>query len=201
MSGLRALFETARLAVRPATDCDAPFVTSLWRNPLVMRHVGFPNGIPTAITDVPPRIQRGRGLDQLLIAEETETGRPIGQCLLGEPDADAVSEPDIKLVPEHWGRGYGRELWAALIDQLFLRSSCRVVRGTPSIANLASIRMQESAEYAKSVRSCRRFHLNCRNSPFLPSTSSTKSHARSGRIAEPAREPGAAEARHTGDLP
>jgi len=145
MSGLRALFETARLAVRPATDRDAPFVTSLWRDPLVMRHVGFPNGIPTAITDVPPRIQRGRGLDQLLIAEETETGRPIGQCLLGEPDADGVSEPDIKLVPEHWGRGYGRELWAALIDQLFLRSSCRVVRGTPSIANLASIRMQESA--------------------------------------------------------
>ena len=76
-------------------------------------------------------------------------GEPIGQCMLGTPDSIGVCEPDIKLAPTFCGRGYGRELWAALIDQLFLHSSCAVVRGTPNVANVASIRMQESAGMAR----------------------------------------------------
>jgi RimJ/RimL family protein N-acetyltransferase len=65
--------------------------------------------------------------------------------MLGTPDSFGVCEPDIKLAPPFWERGYGRELWAALVDRLFLESSCAIVRGTPNIANMASIRMQESA--------------------------------------------------------
>ncbi len=110
-----------------------------------MHHVGFPSGIPTAADDVPRRIRRSDGPIALLIAEERESRRPIGQCMLGAPDSCGACEPDIKLAPPFWGRGYGRELWAALVDQLFLGSSCAIVRGTPNVANLASIRMQESA--------------------------------------------------------
>jgi RimJ/RimL family protein N-acetyltransferase len=138
-------FETPRLRVRVATDGDAGFIVALWSDPRVMRFVGFPTGIPTAGADVARRLRRRDGLSALLIAEEIETGHPIGQCLLGEPDADGVSQPDIKLMPARWGQGYGRELWAALIDQSFLRSTCAVVRGTPNVANAASIRMQEAA--------------------------------------------------------
>jgi RimJ/RimL family protein N-acetyltransferase len=138
-------FETPRLIIRAATSDDASFIASLWSDPRVMRFVGFPDGIPGATEDVPRRIRRGQGLGALLVAE-TRVGRElVGQCLLGEPDAVGVSEPDIKLRPDLWGRGYGRELWAALIDQLFLLSSCAVVRGTPNIGNVASIRLQESA--------------------------------------------------------
>jgi len=138
-------FETQRLIVRAATSDDASFIVSLWSDPRVMRHVGFPRGIPTAAEDVPRRIERGKGLDALLVARLRASGEPIGQCMLGTPDSFGVCEPDIKLHPSFWGRGYGRELWAALVDQLFRHSACATVRGTPNIVNTASIRMQESA--------------------------------------------------------
>jgi len=138
-------FETQRLIVRAATSDDASFIVSLWSDPRVMRYVGFPRGIPTAAEDVPRRIERGKGLDALLVARLRASGEPIGQCMLGTPDSFGVCEPDIKLHPSFWGRGYGRELWAALVDQLFRHSACATVRGTPNIVNTASIRMQESA--------------------------------------------------------
>jgi RimJ/RimL family protein N-acetyltransferase len=128
-----------------ATGDDASFIASLWSDPLVMRHVGFPRGIPTAAEDVPRRIECGKGLDALLIAQLRASGDPIGQCTLGTPDSLGISEPDIKLHPSFWGRGYGRELWAALVDQLFRHSACATARGTPNVENMASIRMQESA--------------------------------------------------------
>jgi RimJ/RimL family protein N-acetyltransferase len=145
LSGRMVRFETPRLSVRAAGDQDAPFIASLWSDPRVMRLVGFPQGIPTAEADVPRHIRRAEGLAALLLVENRASRTPIGQCMLGEPDREGASEPDIKLHPAFWGRGYGRELWAAIIDELFVRSSCTVVRGTPNVANLASIRMQESA--------------------------------------------------------
>jgi RimJ/RimL family protein N-acetyltransferase len=145
MSDAGVRFCTPRLEVREATADDVEFIVSLWRDPRVMNYVGFPSGIPTAADDVPRRIRCGAGLTALLIAESRETGEAIGQCLLGALGPAGISEPDIKLAPAYWGQGYGRELWAALIDQLFLRSSCFIVRGTPNVANAASIRMQEAA--------------------------------------------------------
>lgn len=136
--------ETSRLVVREATNADEAFIVSLWRDPHVMRFVGFPSGLPTAGADVARRLRCRDGLSALLIAEETQTGHPIGQCMLGRPDERGVCEPDIKLAPAFWGRGYGRELWTALIDQLFLVTNCSAVRGTPNVANEASIRMQEA---------------------------------------------------------
>ncbi len=145
MTDARIRFRTPRLEMRTATEGDVEFIVSLWRDPRVTRFVGFPAGIPTSADDVHGRIERGHGPGALLVAE-TRAGRtPIGQCMLGAPDPGGACEPDIKLAPPFWGRGYGRELWAALIDQLFLRSTCSIVRGTPNVANLASIRMQESA--------------------------------------------------------
>jgi RimJ/RimL family protein N-acetyltransferase len=145
MNEPNAQFETPRLIVRAATSDDALLIVSLWSDPRVMRHVGFPRGIPTAADDVPPRIRRGKGLAALLIAEDRASRELIGQCMLGEPDEGGVCEPDVKLAPPRWGRGYGSGLWAAIIDQLFMRSTCAVVRGTPNVANVASIRMQEGA--------------------------------------------------------
>jgi RimJ/RimL family protein N-acetyltransferase len=138
-------FETARLLVRTAVAEDASFIVALWSDPRVTRYVGFPLGIPSARDDVLRRMRRGDGLTALLIAEERASRESIGQCMLGALGPRGACEPDIKLAPPFWGRGYGRELWAALVDQLFLRSTCSIVRGTPNVANLASIRMQESA--------------------------------------------------------
>ncbi|MEW5825737.1 MAG: GNAT family protein [Candidatus Bipolaricaulota bacterium] len=138
------LFNTQCLAVRRAVADDAPFILSLWSDPQVMRFVGFPRGLPTAARDVSQRL-RLPGRSPLLVVEYRETGEPVGQCLLGAPDECGVCEPDIKLTPCQWGRGYGTELWVAIIDQLFLTTACAAVRGTPNVANVASIRMMEAA--------------------------------------------------------
>jgi len=142
---LTAPFATRRLIVRPAAEDDAAFIAGLWSDPRVTRFVGFPHGIPSALDDVPRRIRRGVGLTALWVALDAAGREPIGQCLLGAPDAEGVAEPDIKLAPAFWGQGYGKELWAAIVDQVFLRSACAAVRGTPNVANVASIRMQKAA--------------------------------------------------------
>jgi len=140
------VFDTARLAVRPATAEDAGPIHELWTDPRVTTNVGFPQGIPTSVGEIQAQIARdaGRPYARLLIAVRREDGTAIGQVKLGEPGAAGIAEPDIKLSPDHWGQGYGRELWSAMIDLLFDETDCRLVQGTPNVANTASIRMMAS---------------------------------------------------------
>ena len=138
-------FRTSRLIVRPALSDDAGLIHSLWSDPRVTTFVGFPGGIPTPEIEIRAQIERDRErpLKRLLIAERADDGEPIGEIKLGEPNGDGISEPDIKLFPEHWAQGYGRELWGAMIDHLFEQDACRIVQGTPNVANVGSIRMME----------------------------------------------------------
>jgi RimJ/RimL family protein N-acetyltransferase len=139
------VFETKRLRVRTAGPEDASVVLALWTDSRVTHFVGFPQGIPTSKSEIEAKIARDRDqpLKRLLIVERATDGVPIGQVKLGRPDEDGISEPDIKLSPCHWEQGYGRELWEAMIDHLFETSNCRIVQGTPNVANTASIRMME----------------------------------------------------------
>lgn len=73
-----------------------------------------------------------------------DTGRAIGECRLGTPDAQGLSETDIKLLPEFWGQGYGKEVKRGLLTYLFTRTECLVAQATPNVDNLASIRLQEA---------------------------------------------------------
>lgn len=140
------VFRTGRLVVRRATTQDAKRILDLWTDPRVTTFVGFPRGIPTSQEEIRAQIERDqdRPLRALLIAETSNDGKPIGEVKLGEPNERGISEPDVKLFPEHWGKGYGRELWGAMIDRLFGTTDCQIVQGTPNVANTASIRMMES---------------------------------------------------------
>ena len=140
------VFETDRLRVRAARPDDVELIHSLWSDPRVMTFVGFPQGLPTSQAEIRSQIERdaSRPYRRLLIAEQACDGQAIGECKLGAPDEEGVCEPDIKLLPAAWRRGYGRELWKAMIDVLFREADCRIVQGTPNIANAASIRMMES---------------------------------------------------------
>jgi len=144
-------FRTSRLIVRPASTDDAGLILSLWSDPRVTTYVGFPRGIPTPRIEIRAQIERDqdRPLKRLLIAERADNGEPVGEVKLGEPDADGISEPDIKLFPDHWGQGFGRELWGAMIDHLFNGSDCAAVQGTPNVANTASIRMMEGCRMTR----------------------------------------------------
>ncbi|MFC2108384.1 GNAT family N-acetyltransferase [Candidatus Bipolaricaulota bacterium] len=148
---MEKVLTTHRLVVRRAGMADAEFIHGLWTNPDVMHFVGFPRGLAISVDDVREQIETSPDSEfgSRLIAELLETGTPIGQCKLGAIDADGVCEPDIKLKPAHWGNGYGKELWIALVDYAFTRSSAKVVQGTPNRDNLASVQMQMGAGMVK----------------------------------------------------
>lgn len=141
------LFTTPRLTVRRAGSNDAGFIHALWTSPAVMRYVGFPRGLDVSVEDVAREIEETKDADfgSRLIVEDADDGRPIGQTKLGIPDKDGICEPDIKLHPDVWGRGYGTELWNALIDYAFEHSEACIVQGTPNRDNAASVRMQTGA--------------------------------------------------------
>lgn len=145
------VFATQRLCVRRAKSADARFVHLLWTSPAVMGFVGFPNGLAVTIDEVGKTIEKGPDSEfgALLIVSIAATNQAMGQCKIGAPDADGICEPDIKLMPEYWGNGYGTELWSALIDHAFTHSFAKIVQGTPNRANTASVRMQMGAGMAK----------------------------------------------------
>lgn len=135
---------TSRLGIRRATVKDATFIHTLWTMPAVMRLVGFPQGLAISVDEIEKGIAGSPDseIGSRLIATLLETKEQIGQCKIGVPDCDRICEPDIKLLPAFWGNGYGKELWAAMIDYAFLNTSASIVQGTPNQANTASIRMQ-----------------------------------------------------------
>ena len=135
---------THRLCIRIAQPADAEFIHTLWTMPDVMRFVGFPEGLAISVNEVREGIKRDPDSEfgSRLIVELRSTQVPIGQCKVGAPEAAGICEPDIKLSPEFWGNGYGRELWAAMIGYAFQNSTADIVQGTPNRANIASVRMQ-----------------------------------------------------------
>jgi len=143
MSAVHVL-RTQRLSLRTADARDASYIHALWTKSAVMRFVGFPKGLALTIDEVRQQLLEGPGtaLGSRLIAERLDTGEKIGQCKIGITDRDGTSEPDIKLHPDQWGRGFGTELWGAMIDYAFEQSAAKIVQGTPNRDNVASVRMQ-----------------------------------------------------------
>jgi RimJ/RimL family protein N-acetyltransferase len=146
------LFETPRLFIRRARpdEADTAFFLRLWNDPQVMRNVGFPYGLRMDAVQVRRALERSleqgdeRRLDACLVAVRKDTGRVIGECTLGTPDAQGLSETDVKLLPEFWGQRYGIEIKRGLLAYLFTHTECLAVQATPNVDNLASIRMQEA---------------------------------------------------------
>ncbi len=141
------VFETERLTIRKATEDDAAFHHTLWTHPQVMKHVGFPQGLPITQQEIRERLQSEpeSEFDRLLVIEKKETGERISECKLARPDEGGIAEPDIKLLPEHWGQGYGGELWRTLVAYQFTHTDCDAVQTTPNINNEAALRLYESS--------------------------------------------------------
>jgi hypothetical protein len=93
--------QTPRLGIRQATAKDAEFIHTLWTMPAVMRLVGFPQGLSISVGEIEKGIASSPDSEfgSRLIVTLLETAEPIGQCKIGAPDADGISEPDIKLLP------------------------------------------------------------------------------------------------------
>jgi ribosomal-protein-alanine N-acetyltransferase len=145
---MEILFETQRLVIRRAGpgDQDIDFFLRLWNDPQVMRFVGFPYGLELSRAQVQAVLERPAqsGLNGRLVAMRRSDGAIVGECKLGEPDSDGLSETDVKLLPEFWGQGYGTEIKRGLLRYLFTHTECKIVQATPNVLNQASIRMQEA---------------------------------------------------------
>ncbi len=128
-------------------ESDLDFYFTLWTNPEVMRHVGFPQGLPLTQEGMRARpFQQGETeFDQLLVIELKLTGQAIGECKLSRPDDDGIAEPDIKLLPDYWGRRYGSEVWQGIVSYQFEHTDCDAIVTTPNVANAAAIRLYEAA--------------------------------------------------------
>lgn len=142
------VIETARLTVRRATasDADVDFYHRIWTNPDVMKFVGYPNGLRITRDDIRVHIEKEKDgeFDTWLVVELKQAAAPIGECKLGAPDEDGISETDVKLLPHYWGQGYGTEIQRALVEYLFTHTACRAVKATPNKENIASQKMQEA---------------------------------------------------------
>lgn len=140
------VFETERLLVRTATVEDAELIYELWTDPRVMANVGFPQGLRTTRKEIEYTIQEPleSEFEQVLVVELTETGQPIGQCLMHFPNGEGIAETDIKLLPVHWGHRYGVEVKRGLVAHLFAHTDCVAVHATPNVENVASIKMQKA---------------------------------------------------------
>ncbi len=140
--------ETERLTIRLATpdDDDVGFLLMLWTDGRVMRFVGFPDGLRTDHGKIKAQLEGygGNEFDRVLIVCLKDSKQTIGECKLGSPNDDKIALTDIKLAPEYWGNGYGREVKQALVDYLFEHTDCFCIESTPNVMNVASIKMQEA---------------------------------------------------------
>jgi RimJ/RimL family protein N-acetyltransferase len=143
MDPVSIVFQTDRLKIRGAELDDAEFICSLWNDPALMTFVGFPEGLQTTPENVRKQIINTIDFLEALLIIETKNNDIIGQCKLGKPDSSKISQPDIKLLSEQQGKGYGTEIYMGLIKYLFSYMDCEIIQATPNVDNTASIRIQE----------------------------------------------------------
>jgi RimJ/RimL family protein N-acetyltransferase len=146
MTSQTTVFETERLVVRTATEQDIDLLYALWTDPLVMSNVGFPHGLQITREEIGRRL-RGpfeSEFERALVVELRANGQAIGQCYMHAPDEEGIGRTDVKLLPAFWGHKYGVEVNRGLVSHLFSRTGCTAVEGTPSVGNVASIKMHEA---------------------------------------------------------
>ena len=141
--------ETARLCIRPFEPADVPALVELFADPLVARYVG--DGEPMDAETAALWVKRsggniarfGYGTGAIV---DRVSGDLIGWGGFARPE-DGEEEIIYGFARRVWGRGFGREVLAALVDH-----SVRVLRqselwATVDPANTASIHLLETAGF------------------------------------------------------
>ena len=140
------IFQTKRLKVRKPENTDIEMYFKLWNSSEVMRNVGFPQGLKISKEKISEQIKKQdeTEYDKTLVVVAKSSEEAIGECKLGFPNEEGISITDIKLLPEFWGNGYGKEIKNALCLYLFSRTICKIVEASPNKKNITSLKMQEA---------------------------------------------------------
>jgi RimJ/RimL family protein N-acetyltransferase len=147
MSEKQIVIKTERLVIRTARPVEAEVLYRLWSDARVMSNVGFPRGLDISRREIEEGIRSQdpeSEFGKYLMAQLQDEGATLGECKMILPDENGISRTDVKLLPEFWGHKYGVEIKQALVDYLFSFTECQAVEGTPNVANIASIKMQEA---------------------------------------------------------
>lgn len=147
------ILETPRTIIKIASSSpeDVDLFYNLWTNAQVMTNVGFPQGLKITKDEMKETLSKTSESEfnaKLKIVLKS-VGQLIGECKLGLPNAEGISNFDLKLLPDYWGIGLATEIMTPLVDYIFNNSDCKAVEGTPNKKNIASIKMQQRAGLKK----------------------------------------------------
>lgn len=148
--------ETKRLILRTPTRDDFKFLKSMWENGEVMKFVGWPNGLKQPDKNIYDWIDNCQTKDKLrFVIEDKETARPIGETGyrldIDYPFAESKKSaaPDIKLIPEFWGKGLATEALSAMIDYIFKNTDVEIVQMAPNVKNEAALALYKKLGFKK----------------------------------------------------
>ena len=158
------LLQTERLVLRRFTEADVDNLVALDSDPGVMR---FLTGVPT-----PREVIETKTLPEFLAGDDTGLGgwaamersseEFVGWFQLRRPqwplEASGPDDAELgyRLRTSCWGKGYGTEGAAALIDRAFTELGVARVVATTMAVNIASRRVLEKA----GLRLVRTFHVS-----------------------------------------
>ncbi len=123
-------------------DSNRRNIRALWENGEVMRYVGYPDGLGWSQTKFDsewPSLQDDP--KALRLAVEDNTGRFLGEAMISSPGNDSFCQPDLKLLPEFWGKGLAFEAWQTIMDRSWARWPEAGILVTPNVENARAIEL------------------------------------------------------------
>jgi RimJ/RimL family protein N-acetyltransferase len=157
----------AELLVTELRRQDLPFLFDLWAIPNVMRYA---DELPeyrgwTRYEDADAawakyrerRKELGRGYTQLILY--LADAGPIGESFFAplpdgftldewkKPEGVVCSMGDIKLLPEHWNKGFGTDGMRLVVEWMFANTDCALLVVPPHFENPAAVRVYEKAGF------------------------------------------------------
>lgn len=142
-----------RLILRPFIEQDLKDLQELWKDGQVMRYVGFPKGLPKSEEEMQKwfsELYANKSITEsdYYLAVTDLAGRFLGEAMIGKVE-NGTSEPDAKLLPIYWGKGYAKEVFNLIIDYTFNHLTATSIKVTPNVLNERAIRLYHSLGFIK----------------------------------------------------
>lgn len=140
----KPIITTQRLELRPIEETDKSFLTRLWTDPQVRKHLGGSIGEEKAEQRAKEYINK----EGYFVITNSESGEVLGLCSLDKYRTGEI-EVSYELFPEAWGQGYGQETVKAVIEWGFKNMNLDHIIAVTQTANQKSRKLLESIGMVK----------------------------------------------------